>query len=76
MITIGMKLRFRPAGQTDSNFFPEAKKYRVTGTVIAVHPNNITVEYQTDGGPIREAFGIRKGLLQDRSLEVVHGKRT
>ena len=71
MITVGMKLRFRPAGLPDNNFFPEAKQRRVTGTVIAVNSHNITVEYLSDGGPIREGLPIRGGVLLDRSVEVV-----
>lgn len=66
-----MKLKFRPAGLPDNNFFPEAKQRRVTGTVIAVNSHNCTVEWLSDGGPIRESLCLRGGVLLDKSLEVV-----
>lgn len=72
MITVGMKIRFRPAGQPDPTFRPDAPPPRkVTGRVVEVHAHNCVVAWQEGGVTIRECFGIRKGVLQDRSLEVV-----
>lgn len=71
MITIGTKLRFRPSGETDNNFYPERRNHRVTGTVTHVSRHLCVVEWQEGGTTLRECFGIRKGVLQDRSVEVV-----
>ena len=72
MITIGTKLRFRPSGWGDGQDYPNLKiPDKVTGTVTHVSRHLCVVEAEYDGVTLRECFGIRKGVLQDRSVEVV-----
>jgi len=72
MITVGMKLRFKPAGQPDLTSRPDAGPTRkVTGRVVEVHPHNCTVEWQEGACTLRESFPVRDGVLADRSVEVV-----
>ena len=72
MIIEGMKIRFRPSGWGDGQDYPKLKiPDKVTGTVTYVSRHLCVVEAEYDGVTIRECFGIRKGVLQDRSVEVV-----
>lgn len=72
MITVGMKIRFRPAGQPDPTFRPDAPLPRkVTGRVVEVHAHNCVVAWQEGGVTLRESFPVRNGVLADKSLEVV-----
>ena len=72
MITIGTKIRFRPSGWGEGQEYPGLKiPGKIVGTVTDVTKHLCVVEAEYDGVTIRECFGIRKGALQDRSLEVV-----
>lgn len=72
MITIGTKIRFRPSGWGDGQDYPNLKiPGKVTGTVTYVTDKLCVVKADCGGVTIRESFGIYKGELRDKSLEVV-----
>lgn len=72
MITEGMKIRFRPSGWGDGQDYPNLKiPGKVTGVVTYVSRHLCVVEAKYNGVTIRESFGLYKGVLRDRSLEVV-----
>lgn len=67
-----MKIRFRPSGWGDGQDYPKLKiPGKVTGTVTYVTDKLCVVEAEYNGVIIRECFGIYKGVLKDKSLEVV-----
>ena len=72
MITIGTKIRFRPSGWGDGTDYPKLKiPGKIVGTVTDVTKHLCVVTADYNGVTIRESFGLYKGELRDRSLEVV-----
>lgn len=72
MITTGTRIRFRPSGWGEPQEHPGVKiPGRVTGAVTYVTDRLCVVEAEYDGVTIRECFGIYRGELRDKSLEVL-----
>ena len=72
MITIGMKIRFKPSGWGEGQDYPGLKiPGKIVGTVTDVTKHLCVVEAEVHGVTIRECFGLYKGELRPHMAEVV-----